>query len=685
LKHWYSRSPAVKAVGVIPLTAGEQTGSAGLAQIEAYGAKFPSSAQRIKAFQEARRGQVRAATGEIGEDIGLPGFAPATAGARVKQELGAFGQPAPSAGEAELNRLAASLGRAEPDRDLFGGKFKAEFWTSNKNRRAASSATYDNTETQLAAQEGVPKNLYPAAKGLVDVEMRLRGVEDKRVLSTSRGLAAGTGPPPTVTLTPEQRMDLAMKMPAGERAANLWEGGAQQKLADLPTEFVKTYGLDTPRPRTFKDLREIQSRLGERIATAQDDTTRRRLRMLFDAVSDDINDIAGAIGSRELAAANNFHRNEVGVLFGRKTFLRNVMNKTENDKVADALLNTNSPAQVKSILRVVSPEAAGDFRATVLNKLHDAGIDPVSGQFSPERYLRGLGEYSEDTMRAMLGSKYPAFIRARDLLRQEVIPTEQPAVFKRVLGTEDRLALQSFTKENAAADVRQVMGSLSEEAKQQARAGRWSQITQDSVDSRTGQFAFGRFLGKIGDMDPATREAFFGPEVTKKLGNLERVLQRVLSEGGVKEGAQGLGGQIGSMAQIAGTLRYAGGIITGNATVPQVLANGLVLLSPSMIAKLSLSPKGIDLLVHGLQMKPGTLESLKAGGVLAVQMARLLAEQSQAETRAAGDEVQRRRIENIPPGYERTRVYRGAGVERVYPEAEAERDNSVLSRRVQVP
>ena len=202
------------------------------------------------------------------------------------------------------------------------------------------------------------------------------------------------------------------------------------------------------------------------------------------------------------------------------------------------------------------------------------------------------------------------------------------------------------------------MDNLSPAAQDQARAARWGQIVQDSVNDKTGTFEFGRFLSHISKMDPRTREAFFGDAVTEKIGKLEAVLQRVVSEGGVRDSSQGIGSQIGAMAQIAGAVRYAGGIITGTATIPQVLANGLLLLSPSMIAKLATSPKGIDLLVHGLQLKPGTVKAVETGGVIAAQMARLLGEQGQEEAQAA-------RLRSIPPGAERSRVYRGAAEERV--------------------
>lgn len=641
----------------ISLTAGEQTGSAGLAQVEAYGAKFPASAQRIKEFQAARRAQVQSATGEIGTDISARSVGPATAGATVKGEIRQIGEAQTSAAEEALNRFSASIGRGAADREVFGKTMRDALWQANRDRRAAASAVYDTLETQLGGKSGPAVTLNTAARILVEQETGLRGVQDPRALHTAGGLEQQTGAIPTVALTPQQQIEAMRAAGAGGQAASIFESRVQ-KVADLPTDFVKQYGLDTPRPRSFGDLREIQSRLGGMIRATQDDGTRRRLKSLFDGVSEDINTIAGSLGATQVSAANNFYKNEVAAFFGRKTYLRGLMGKTENDKVADALLATDSPAQVKSVLRVVSPQAGNDFRATVLNKLHDAAIDPVSGQFSPEKYLRQLSNYSEDTMRAILGTKFSTFARLRDMLQRDVQPGAQAPVFKRVLGAEDRLALQTFTKENSAADVTRIMDNLSPQAQEQARAGRWGQMVQESVNDKTGTFEFSRFLTQIGKMDPATRTAIFGDDVTQKIGNLEKVLQRVVSEGGVRDSTQGIGSQIGSMAQIGGALRYAGGILTGSTTIPQALANGLVLISPSMIAKLATSPKGIDLLVHGLQIKPGTLKAVETGGVLAAQMARLLDEQGRLERQAE-------RVRSIPAGAERSRVYRGAAEERV--------------------
>lgn len=655
----------------ISLTAGEQTGSAGLAQVEAYGAKFPASAQRIKDFQAARRTQVQSATGEIAGDIGARRATSATAGAQVKGEIGALAAAQPSAAEEALNRFSASIGRGAADREVFGKTMRDALWQANRDRRAAASAVYDGVASQLGDKTGPAINLNAAATGLVEQETGLLGVQDTKTLRASTGLGQQTGPIPTVVLTPEQQIEAMRMANRGTlggpgttaqgaqfgQAANIFESRIQ-KVADLPTDFVKQYGLDQPRPRSFGDLREIQSRLGSMIRSTQDDSTRRRLKELFDGVSQDINTIAGETGASDLAAANNFYKNEVATLFGRKTYLRGIMGKTENDKVADALLATDSPAQVKSILRVVSPQAGSDFRATVLNKLHDGAIDPVSGQFSPEKYLRGLSNYSEDTMRAMLGTKFSEFARLRDMLQRDVQPGAQDAVFKRVLGAEDRLALQTFTKENASKDVTRVMDTLSPDVQQQARGARWNQIVQDSTNDKTGSFEFGRFLTQINKMDPATRTAFFGDQVTEKIGNLERVLQRVVSEGGVRDSTQGIGSQIGAMAQIGGSLRYAGGILTGSTTIPQALANGLVLVSPSMIAKLATDPRGIELLVHGLQIKPGTIKAVEAAGVVAAQMARLLDQQT-------GQEAQATRLQKVPPGAARSKVYRGAAEEQV--------------------
>ncbi len=202
------------------------------------------------------------------------------------------------------------------------------------------------------------------------------------------------------------------------------------------------------------------------------------------------------------------------------------------------------------------------------------------------------------------------------------------------------------------------MANLSPGAQEQARAGVWQQIVADSSHPETNLFDFGRFLRKVGEIDPATRDALWGTDVTQKIGKLETVLQRISAESGIKGGAGGLGSQIGAMAQTAGAVRYLGGIVTGSASLPQVLANGMVLISPSAIAKLVTSPKGIDLLVQGLQIKPGTMRAVNVGSVVATQMARLLDEQTQAES-------QRARLSKIPPGAERSRVYRGAGEERV--------------------
>lgn len=646
----------------ISLTAGEQTGSAGLAQIEAYGSKFPGSSQIIKEFQATRRGQVQAATGEIAGDIGSPGVGPASAGATVKGEIRALGDAQTSAAEEALNRFSASIGRGATDREVFGKTMRDALWQANRDRRAAASAVYDGIESQLGANTGPATNLNAAAARLVQQETGLRGVQDTRTLRAATGLEQQTSAIPVVALTPQQQIEAGTMAGTGPQrnlqSALSISQNPVQRVADLPTDFVKQYGLDELRPRSFGDLREIQSRLGGMIRLTQDDSTRRRLKGLFDAVSQDVAELAGREGATNLAVANNFYKNEIAALFGRKTYLRGIMGKTENDKVADALLATDSPAQVKSILRVISPQAGDDFRATVLNKLHDAAIDAVSGQFSPEKYLRGLSSYSEDTMRAMLGSKYPEFNRLHLMLQRDVQPGAQAPVFTRVLGAEDRLALQTFTKENASADVTRIMDTLSPSAQEQARAGRWTQIVQDSTNDKTGTFEFGRFQTQMSKMDPATREAFFGPDVTEKIGKLETVLQRVISEGGVRDSSQGVGSQIGAMAQIGGAVRYAGGVLTGSTTIPQALANGMLLISPSMIAKLATTPKGIDLLVHGLQISPGTLKGVTVAGTIAAQMARLLGEQTQEDAQAA-------RLKRIPPGAERSKVYRGAAEERI--------------------
>ena len=267
----------------ISLTAGEQTGSAGLAQLEAYGAKFPSSAQRIKEFQNVRRTQVQRATGEIAEDIGARDVGSATAGATVKTEIGGIRQAQASASEDALNRFSASIGRGAQDREVFGKTMRDALWEANRTRRAAASAAYDVVESRLGDRQGPATNLLTAARGLVERESGLLGVQDTGPLRRATGLAKQSGPIPSVALTPEQQIEAMRAVGPGGQAASIFESRVQ-KVADLPTDFVKKYGLDEPRPRTFGDLREIQSRLGGPICSTQDDSTRRRLKELFDGV-----------------------------------------------------------------------------------------------------------------------------------------------------------------------------------------------------------------------------------------------------------------------------------------------------------------------------------------------------------------------------------------------------------------
>lgn len=638
----------------IPLNAAENTGRAGLAQSYANLGRYPSSATRVEQFGTERRAAIQ----QAGESIAQPRDL-VQAGEGVARRIGAVQTGQEQAAEEAVNRFTTSLGKPA-EREAFGTEFQKTVWEFNRQRRARASQLYDHAENTLGDLASPAATLNGVAGGMAQKEARLQGVRNPTLGRTAGGLESATAADASATVNvrgmpPEQVSDL-IRMGGGGV-------GGSPAVSDLPTEFVKLYKLDQPRNMTFSEMRDIQSRLSGMIQKSHDDYTKNKLGDLHDAITNDIKLLANNTpGAEYLHQANNFYKKEVAGYFGRRTPMRGLLDESQVDRVTDKLMNADSPAMVRQVMEVLSPRPGlglprnqgatisganlqDTYRASFMNRLHDEGLNPATGQWDPARYLRATDRYSDDTLKAVLGPKFNEFAKVRSTLQRDLQPTSREPLYSTLAKADEAQIpgrLLTFVKNNNHEDVQAVLSTLGPNA-DAAKEAMWTEFMRKSASPDTKQFSIQRFMNQTKELDPRTREILLGPAGAQKLGEFENVLRRIQTVGSFgmnpSESARGIlgagqmehgfrlalqtlsgkgnlgGGKLATAAGAGVLGTMVGGPGLGTTAAAAVITDGL--LRPNVMSKFLLSERGIDLLTRGLTVSPGTKQAITLASELA--------------------------------------------------------------------
>src|SRR3990167_5018523 len=599
----------------IHLTASEQSGKAGMAQFERFPERFPSSATRYGRYAERRHEEVKAAMGEIAEEAGATTTID-EAGAIVKRTVAGIRQRERAAAETESVKLIQSLGRPA-EREGLGKTWKDAYWKLNTERRAMASAKDDAAEQMVEGQVMPATNLRAASASTLETQNILQGIAPSQPRASARGAMGATEPVGLIAaadLSPAQALDLA-------RAGIAPQGTLS--LENLPTQFVKRWGLDQAGSLTFQQMRAVQSGLGDLMDLAQSDKARRGIRDLFEGISTDIDTFQNPL----IAEANRYYKKDVPALFGRHSSLRKLSDVSETDRIAEKLLALDSPSRVRAMMAPLSVDEAGMYRATFLKQIHDAGIDVGTLQWNPEKYLKATASYSDDTIKTLLGpAGFERYSAVRDQARAAMNTIKGDLTSSRILGAQDEKVLNVLVRDNATKDVARMMATFDEPTKATARAGKWQELLSNAENKQTGGYSLQRLNTHLGSIDPATRQAFFGDRMAARIGQLQKVLQRIGHTGAMSANPSETAKGIGGMAPIQGIFRLGGGLAAtglglrgaaGAFDASTAAVAGLVLLSPSLIGRLVTSERGIALLTQGLLAKPGTQAATRVLGELA--------------------------------------------------------------------
>lgn len=597
----------------IPTTAAERTGSPGLGVLEGYPIRFPFGAGPQTRLAQARLRKVEGAARDIGAGLGRE-VDLQTAGTTVKRELEGLAEAQVSAARESVERyihsIAPPAGRVE-----LGETLTTALRQASEQRRRAASAVYDAVEQQFGAAAKPAARLHVMARQILQREAAVRGAETGAVTRPAGGIATRTAPPPVASgdLSDTQLTELirAGVSPSGPLA-----------VQDLPAEFVRRYGLDQPRSLTFGNLREYQARLASLIRNTQDDFTKRRLRGLFDAVSAEIDDLGAGEAVRR---ANAFYKNEVAQFFGRRSFVRDLMDTSEKDRLTDRLMAIDSPTQVRQILRVLPRDTADTYRASFLQRLHDEGLD-ATGEWSPARFLRGAGRYTDDTLKELLGPRWAEFGRLRASLQRQAGKEGVEPLFGQIARADEPAVVGKFLRKNGAEDVRTVFQNLSTEGKEQARRAAWDSLLRQSVDPQTSTFSSHRFLSRLNEVDTDTWQAFLPEDAFEAMGQLRRVLNRVQATSRLGENPSQTARGVGTMSQVGGAATLGTGAIFGAVGPARFAIGAITLAHPYLLGKFLTSKRGINLLTQGLLVRPGTEQAIRLSADVAAFLGKESAE-----------------------------------------------------------
>lgn len=581
----------------------EITGLTGQSALTGYPQKFPlGSGPMVKAAQR-RAKETQGAVERLGQQFG-PRTDLQAAGRTIKTQMESVDQAQTEAAEEAVTRFIQSFGRPRSTAEL-GAVAGTNISVREEARRKAIGTIYDRFGHEMGDRTIQATNLHRTTSEMAEFEDKLRGVKT-RIGTVAAGLKSATGPKRTAE---EMGLNQLAKSESGQ---------------DFVLDMIRSLKLDQLRDMDFPTLRAMQERLGALGRSVRDDDTKRRLGLLFKAVSKDIDVMAA--GNPTLRRANHLYGEHVAPYFTRRQYLRGLRDEPDPTRVGEALLTVGTPQQARQILQHLPVNTAESWRATLIERLHDAGINPLTNEFSPSLFLRAAGRrYDPETLQTILGArKYDEFRQLANSFHRT--PGDIEPLFGQIARTDEHKVLGTFLQKNASNDVEAVFRHLDEPAKQQARSAAVGKLIQDAIDPQTRQFSLQKFLSSTEHIDPATWKAFLGDKAADDMTSLIRVLNRIQQE--TRIGANPSQTAHGMMAwtQIGGAMALGTSTAMGKEDVGSFTAKGLILLHPWMLAKLLTSDRGIKLLSQGLTIKPGTEAAMRLGSQIGALVTGRIAE-----------------------------------------------------------
>lgn len=215
-------------------------------------------------------------------------------------------------------------------------------------------------------------------------------------------------PPQTPVAVDNFRSVLQQHMQRGEGAENLLATFRTPKVEQAFNALMKDANQG---PMTWEAMKQLRSTIGEKISNAglNPDISRRELRAMYEALSDDMKVAAMRSGENATAAfnaANAFSRQGYKLI---DNFLDRVTGKETMEKIYRAAVNPSEikegASTIQAVMRSLDPAERDIVKSAFIRKLGVAkpGVQDAEGSlFSAETFLTNWNNVSEAAKRQLL-------------------------------------------------------------------------------------------------------------------------------------------------------------------------------------------------------------------------------------------------------------------------------------------
>jgi hypothetical protein len=570
----------------IQLPAGAASASNPVSLIESIPGRFPLGRQATDPMVNRIQGQAQQAAERISADLGMPKTLE-QAGQSVQAEIGSIARAQENAPTELVNRTLAEIGGTPQGKLALGGAVKEGGQVVEQARRQAASRIYDEAIAGRAAEDVPLPTLNRVATNMLEFEKRLQGVKSP-VAGRAQGLAQASGAPPTTL--PGDLPDAAVsELIASGKGADV-AAGAPLDLRSLPSDFIQRYGLSEYGTRTFEETIAIQQRLRALARNATDDVSRRQVKTLLDAVTQDITAFAGP---GTLADAATFYKNEVAVYFAKNAPLRRLLSR-DPGALADQILSTKSPDLLKQMVETLPAAQRTDIQRALLERMKTRSLDLGTGEVDPAKFRASLSAFGQENLGIVFGSKKAGLDALDQTLATNFGQGTTDTGLAHLLNASPERIVNTLAKGKvkSLAEFDAVWTAVSPAAKQEMRSSLYNEVLANSFDNATGRFSIERFTRQKEMVPQPIWDRMLTDNPAAALRDVELTFRRLSQYSRGAANPSGTAQSILGPGQILGGAALAASTVMGREDPQSFTMRTFGLLSPLALGVLIASPAG---------------------------------------------------------------------------------------------
>lgn len=617
----------------ITMTPAAEQGSPALAKVQALPAHLPigggPAREGLAAAKESARGGVERMVQGAGGRYSLP-----DAIAEVQATTESLREATREApGELMDRFLENTIGTSRMGKLALGGSAQEALRDVSGAARAQASLIYNRALSEGGRGMPVPMGTtHPLSSEMAATEYRLRGLGSPA--SGKIDAVRRITEPQPIQLDEEA---LAAMAPA-DRYAMLQRGAGSGSITvgDLPVALIERYGLSRNASIPLEDAVELQQRLRAAMRSPTDDFSRRQIRDLANAVTDDIRKFGASSGNTRfgplLQQASDFYKQEVAQDFAKKGLLRGLTDKRVG-LVGDQILKTRDPEVIRGLMGRLPERQQDEIRRGVLEKMRTAATDPMTGQLSVDKLERAFTMFGDENLGYLMGPKVRELDALRRTLRGVGATTADTQVYERMLrGSANALANQ-FSGGNARTvdDLLTLWPRIAPDQQRGLARGLLTNTLEHAVNPETGEFSMARYVSAAHAVPPRVWATVLSTTEREVLHDLQTVFRHTASIDRWAANNSGTYYNLLAAGQLLGISGASMTAIMHPSTIPYAAAKiGLETGGPYALGRFVFSPTGRRFLVA-----PDAPAAASSPSGVAKMLYRLLTTQTAEQIRPA--------------------------------------------------